>query len=239
MCSAHQATDLVSCLLLPWLGEPWLLSHLLSVGNVLLGTLIIVTQRLGYPGAKKAESLALHTERKQHLGPGLVRDVLELLLFMELCRTSRGACLNGRSTWNLRISPKHTGPPDGIALQAQPSLHDWVLPQWIWIKLYLEKLCFNTCDGNSFLKNWFKITVVAFWKHPVAYPGGKVLSASEMWVVVLRLFTAFGCLPSVLIWCCYVRTPVNGCWWERNSQSFWSEFLSWKWKLEEKFLKRG
>lgn len=168
---------------------------------------------------------------------------------MELCSTSRGAFLNGRSTWNFGVSSKHTGPTGGNALQTQTSLHDWVLPQWILIKLYLEKLCFNICDGNSSLKSGFPITVVALQNHPIAYPGGMVLSASEMWVCSVMAFQSirvFNISVTLMLLC--VATCVclsswfNGCWWgtgERNGQTFWSEFLTCKWKLEEKFFKRG
>lgn len=48
--------------------------------------------------------------------------MLELFVSMELCSTCRGACLNGRSTQNLGVSSKHTGPTGGIALQAIPAL---------------------------------------------------------------------------------------------------------------------
>lgn len=140
--------------------------------------------------------------------------------------------------------PQRTQVPQ-VGLPCKESLHDWVLPQRILIKLYLEKQWFNTCDGNSFLKNEFKVTVVALWKHPIAYPGGKVLSASEMWVCSVMAFQSiwlFNISVTLILLCMGTRVCLsswfNGCWWERNGQTFWSEFLICKWKLQEKFLKR-
>lgn len=54
-----------------------------------------VTQRLGHTRAKKGEGLPLCAEKNQNLDTGLPRVVLELLVFMELCSTSRGASMAG------------------------------------------------------------------------------------------------------------------------------------------------
>lgn len=209
VCSAHQATNLVSCLLLPQLGEPWPLAHLLSVGNVLPEILIIITQRLGYPRVSKKgrgfSSLCWEKTTSRSRTPEGCAGAFGI--HGALQRKQR-SLPQWQECLKPQVSLNHTGLTGGVALQAQPSLHDWILLQWILIKFYWEKLCFDISDGNSFLKNIFKITAVVLWKHPVAYLGGKVLSASEMWVVVLWFFRAFGCLASVLIWCCYLWAPV-------------------------------
>lgn len=84
------------------------------------------------------------------------------------CSTSRGTCLAlSGAPETLDYPQSHTG---GIHLQAQPSLYAWVFPQWILVKLYLEKLYFNVCDGNSPLKNGFAITVVVLLKLPDCLP---------------------------------------------------------------------
>lgn len=130
-----------------------------------------------------------------------------------------------------------------VGLPCKQSLHYWVLPQWILIKPYLEKHWFNTCDGNTFLKNGFKVTVAALWKYAIAYPGGKVLFASEMWICAFQSIRLF--IISVTLILLFMGTCVclscwfNGRWWERNGQIFLSDFLTCKCKLQEKFLKRG
>lgn len=131
-----------------------------------------IAQGLEHPGAAKGRGFSPFSLRD---GNTLVKD------FPEMCWSfwdSQRRCLSlqhkqrslpcaVRSTWNLGLSSKHTG---GIHLQAQPSLYAWVFPQWILVKLYLEKLYFNICDGNSPLKNGFAITVVVLLKLPDCLP---------------------------------------------------------------------
>lgn len=190
VCSAYQATELVSCLLLAWPEESCRLAHTVTppsaCGKCPSQGQCAIAQGLEHPRAKKAEVLALvGWEKATPRSRPSERCAGAFGIHGEgvcPCSTSRGACLVPSGAPETPSYPRSTQVPQvGFTCRHNhPCMLGFFSNGYQWNFIWMN------CTSTSVMETDLWRMILRFqlcrsWNYPIAYPGSKVLPASETW----------------------------------------------------------